>query len=655
MRVLLVVPTQNYAFFYPSFLSITDFPTGVAYLASALKAAGHEVAGLNANNDANHPSAREMVRAKLQASLARHRPQLIGLSGLCGDFEFIRDAMAAIRAFAPGVPIVCGGGLVNNDAEYIFTTLRPEFCVVGEGEEVLVQLVAALESGQRQFEGIPNLGYWQDGSAVFTPRDYQYPDVDSRPFPDYSPFDVEDMLERFSFGARTAYRYSQPYPRPWSILTARSCPFRCSFCVHHRGARYRQRAMARVIEEIRARHKEYRFNLLIILDELFANNKKRFEEFCQAVKAMREQEGIAFDWLFQTHASVRLDANDLTLAKEAGCILFSYGIESASPTVLKSMNKTVSPDQIVEAIRLADKAGVGFGGNFIFGDPAETPETFLESMEFLLNHCLDSHINIGVVCPYPGSRIFDACTERGVIPDRLAFYETLDKHLINMTAMPDDLWGAWISKFCQVMGRLQYVKTVDASRYVKEDHRTDDLPVVRNGICLWSIWASCPHCGRESFYRELLREEHVATGVAYAVVGCLACHKRMRVYVGPPPDGQSVRYRGDRQLGPDEIRQWVLREFVYPCMGRRIIEQADARQKQGETDAAVALMLDSLRAIPPQLECEYALVGYLLQQGRLSEAAMRLQIAADAFPDVEGARADLEQVRGLLAGNRGRE
>lgn len=44
MKILLVIP-------------VPDFPVGFAYIAAALKQAGHRVAGLNPNNDTRFNSA----------------------------------------------------------------------------------------------------------------------------------------------------------------------------------------------------------------------------------------------------------------------------------------------------------------------------------------------------------------------------------------------------------------------------------------------------------------------------------------------------------------------------------------------------------------------------------------------------------------------
>jgi len=116
MRVALVIPTFNYTSIYPSFLAMSDFPTGFAYIAAALKKAGHEVIGLNPNNCPSYSSAREMLHAKIKKMLAEQRPQLIGIGGLCTDYAFIKDAIKIVRTLAPKVPIVCGGGIITHDA-----------------------------------------------------------------------------------------------------------------------------------------------------------------------------------------------------------------------------------------------------------------------------------------------------------------------------------------------------------------------------------------------------------------------------------------------------------------------------------------------------------------------------------------------------------
>lgn len=482
----------------------SDFPSGFAYLASALRNAGHEVFGLNPNNDPNYGSAYEMLYARICHSLKESQPELIGLGGLCTDFKFLKDAMQIIRTLAPSVPIVMGGGIINNDAEFVFRTLQPDFCIIGEGEEVLVQLVKILESDKQDYEQIANLGYWQEGTPKFTRQNFDYIDIDKRSFPDYEPFGIDEMLDEYSFAARFLYRYTRANPRPMTIVTARGCPFNCTFCVHQRGPKYRARSVGNIMQEIAFLYERYHFNILVILDELFAVNKSRMREFCTALINARETLKWDFEWFFQSHASASLGREELQMAKETGCSFFSYGLESASSKVLASMNKKTKLSQIVEAIENANATKIGFGGNFIFGDVAETPETISETMDFFLHYCLDLHVYLTTVRPYPGSKLFDMCMERGVIRKKLEFYEHIDEGIPNMTSMPDALWLPWAEQASILGNSFPWAKSANAFRYSQELETANNSMLLNSGKLIWRIWVKCPHCNQEVYYREPL-------------------------------------------------------------------------------------------------------------------------------------------------------
>lgn len=502
MKVLLAIPTVNYATLYPSFLSISDFPTGFAYIASALKSAGHEVVGLNPNNDPHHGSAREMLADKLLKALTTSAPDLIGLGGLCTDFIFLKDCIALIRTISPRTPIVLGGRIVTHDTEYVFQKLRPDYCIVGEGEEVICRLAGMLEQGRATFQDIDNLGYWDNGLPRFTRRNYTYPDLDSRPFPDYEPFGIRDMMDNYSSATRWFYRYPRLLTRTISIVTARGCPFSCTFCIHDKHRGYRARSIENIVKELVHLHEKYNFNVLILLDELFAVNKQRVHEFVNAVMEGKKKYGWDFNWLFQTHASASLDGETLAAAKQAGCYMFSYGLESASPTVLASMNKKTKHGQIIEAIRLADQAQIGFGGNFIFGDVAETTRTIGETLDFFSAHCTSNHIFFGCIQPYPGSKLFDHCMEKGIIKDKDAYYESGCAIVQNMTSLSDYVWYPWMHEMLVLGSQAGWTRPATASDVTVED--TQDIIAQYYRQKMVSFKIICPHCGQGSSYRDLL-------------------------------------------------------------------------------------------------------------------------------------------------------
>lgn len=507
MKVLLIVPTYQYKHHYPSFMPFMLFPTGLAYLASYLKSTGHTVVGFNPNNIVGYSSASSMLEDQLTKSINSSKPDLIGIGGLCTDYSFIRDSIDIVRRLNPSIPIVLGGGIVTNDAQFITKTLKPDFSILGEGEEILSILVSRLESGSTDYSDIPNLVYWKDSRLVYTLQDYTYPNLDSRPFPDYEPFGVSKMMGEYTNTLAWWYRYTRPYPRTWTLITARSCPFSCTFCVHSRGPKYRSRSISTVIEEIAYSYTKYNFNILVILDELFAVNKARMLEFCSALENAKKLYGWNFDWIFSTHASSNLDRETLQLAKSTGCSGFGYGVESASPRVLSSMNKKTTPSQITKAIELANATGLTFSGNLIFGDPAETEETVLESLKFMTTNCRSVNIMLASLRPYPGSRIYDYCLEKGIIKDKLEFYEHIDENpwnmLHNMTSVPSKRWLPLLDTIVTYGQLSPWTKESVASSFSEDD--TEDSALTKyTGKKMYKVVSSCPYCGQTMYHRELL-------------------------------------------------------------------------------------------------------------------------------------------------------
>ena len=495
MRTLLVVPTFQYGSTFPTPLAITNFPVGLAYLASSLRAAGHEVFGLNPNNNASYSSAREMLRKELARSIVEFQPELIGLGGICTEYRFLRDTIRFCRTLAPDIPIVLGGGIVTHDCTFAIDDLRPDYCIAGEGEEPLVRLAGMLEAGDKCFESIPNLGYRQNGRSIFTERKFSYPDIDTRPFPDYEPFGIGDMMENLRYAAFYLFRYTRPDPRPMTIITARGCPFNCTFCVHTGGPGYRARSIGNIMQELEQLYDRYHFNILAVVDELFAVKRSRLQEFCEAVIQRRNTLGWDFDWSFQTHASASLELEDIKMAKAAGCYFFSYGLESASPNVLASMKKKTRPSQYVEAIQHAHEAQVGFGGNFIFGDVAETTDSVTETITFMNRHLRDDHVNLGLVLPFPGSKLFDDCIARGIIHDKGEFYAHDVGGIFNMTAMPDPLWWSLMLGIREKNDSLGWVRETIADAWSPETETAFSPVFARSGKTVFRVSARCPHCG----------------------------------------------------------------------------------------------------------------------------------------------------------------
>jgi anaerobic magnesium-protoporphyrin IX monomethyl ester cyclase len=503
MRVLLVPPTFKYKTGYPAALSITDFPTGFGYLAAVLKKAGHTVIGCNPNNIVGYPSAPMMLADVLSRSIVSNKPDYVCLGGLSIDYKFFSDAITLIRNVGPKVKIILGGRAATNDAEGLMELLHPDYLVVGEGENAILDIVE-----DRVEKGIVK------GKHV--------EDLDSVPFPDYEPFGIQDMMDNYSMTTRLLYRYTRPYPRPFVIVASRSCPFSCTFCIHgHRDIPYRARSIKNIIAEIKDTYEKYKFNVLTIDDELFAVNKERMVEFCNAVLEGKEKYGWDFDWMFQTHASSKLDIETLKLAKKAGCFLFSYGLESASPVVLKSMNKKIEVSQVLEAMELAHESKIGFSANLIFGDIAETQDTWAESLAFWLKYCRQDFVFLANLMPYPGSKLFDDLVSYGAFKDRKFYYEHIDEGAINMSTIPPDVFVELLKTTVGLEKSWLFVALAKNVRIEVEG------VVDRTGETMYKIWATCPYCGEESLYRQPLSTVTLTNFQLGS--GCTKCNRKMKI------------------------------------------------------------------------------------------------------------------------------
>ena len=519
MKVLLIVPVQGYEGKPQTFLSVTDFPVGFAYISASLKQAGHEVIGVNPNNKPQYDTAFHALLHETTKAIKKHNPDLIGIGGLCVQFAFLKDAMTVIRK-ATKSPIVLGGNIVSMDTEYIFNRLKPDYCIIGEGERAMVELANGVER-----HCIKNLGYWEDGKAILPQPDYNYGPIDDLPYPDYEPFDVQEMVDDYSMATRILYRYSRPYPRPFVILSARGCPFSCTFCVHEGGPRYRARSVKAVMDEIKVMHEKYKFNILIFSDELFAANKKRMRAMCEAIIEGKDKYGWDFDWMFQTHANSNLDEDTLRLAKESGCYIFSYGIESASNRVLESMNKKSTIEKVIKGIELAEKVGVGFSGNLLFGDPSENGEDIMASLEFWAEYGQSNQIFLTNLMPYPGSKLFDYCLERKIIESRDAYYDTIGRVIYRMTSTSPEAWMEMMQLIRPLEQMWLFVKSTKGR--LRVDPETN--PILKahfHGGSMWEIAADCPYCGRTSVYREMMVGKRGMVGT-----GCQYCHRRIKILI----------------------------------------------------------------------------------------------------------------------------
>lgn len=108
--------------------------------------------------------------------------------------------------------------------------------LVGEGEITVVELCHAINEGGN-FEEINGIIFKKGNKYIKTKRRVEISDLDSIPFPDYEGFGSAKVLDKFSDLNGVCQKGVV------TMSAGRSCPYKCTFCFHSSGEKYRQRSL----------------------------------------------------------------------------------------------------------------------------------------------------------------------------------------------------------------------------------------------------------------------------------------------------------------------------------------------------------------------------------------------------------------------------
>jgi len=292
----------------------------------------------------------------------------------------------------------------------------------------------------------------------------------------------------------------------------------CSFCFHPLGQKYRQRSLENIMEEIKLVVERYKVNIILFYDEMFSNNPERVFEFCKLFKTYSDT--LPYKLWFQCQNRVDTTTDEMMqVMKASGAFVLSYGLESYSPVILASMKKHTTPEQINATAHLTRKNGLGFQGNFIFGDPAETCETAKVTLDYIRNNrkLLGSSITAFFITPFQGTPLYKRCVKEGKIPDEIAFIKERElnwfKYLDpdNMTALSENEF----SRLKDAVFQLHLVSdtyTTAAGQWYNSPG--DTYTIIK-----------CPSCNAEFGMKNLPRPK----GFTALNIGCRHCHYRFNL------------------------------------------------------------------------------------------------------------------------------
>jgi radical SAM superfamily enzyme YgiQ (UPF0313 family) len=334
-------------------------PLGLAYVAGAARRAGHAVTVLDLC------FARDSGEA-IAAAVAAARPELIGVSVRNVDnltypasvsyVSEMRDAVAALRR-ASRAPIVAGGAGFSIFPHRLLALLEADLGVLGEGEEAFCRVAAAVEAGQPMPE-LPNVV--RRGGAGNGLRGHSA----GRAGLAVPARDLLDNLAYLTLGGMA------------NLQTKRGCPFRCAYCTypHIDGPSLRLRSAGEVADELGAMREDLGLDEVFFVDDIFNWPPDHAMEVCEAILARR----LSVRWTcFGTPLGMTPEL--ARTMRRAGCRGVEFGVDTASPAVLRALHKPFEVDQIRAAAQACAAAGLPAAYYLVFGGPGETAQTVGET------------------------------------------------------------------------------------------------------------------------------------------------------------------------------------------------------------------------------------------------------------------------------------
>jgi radical SAM superfamily enzyme YgiQ (UPF0313 family) len=345
-------------------------PLGALCVAAAAKAAGHEVKFLDLGMEPAPQSA-------LQQALETDAFQAVafGIRNLDNCWAFaprsyfndVQELAGIVRQHFKG-PLILGGSGFSVAPHGWMRRLEFDYGVIGEGERTFPELLSRLEAGRppEGIEGVVTGRKKNDSPAVLPARPVER--LAELPLPAHDLCGYRGYVKRGGFV---------------SVQTKRGCPFKCSYCIYPQleGRRYRLRPPELVAEEIETIASRSKLREFFFVDSVFNDPRKHALAICAELSRRK----LPIRWNAFCNP-VGFDAELARAMAQAGCSGVEFGLDVATPKMLKALDKPFGQEEIRIALQAARDARLPVAIYLLFGGPGETWAD-VEDTQAFLNGC----------------------------------------------------------------------------------------------------------------------------------------------------------------------------------------------------------------------------------------------------------------------------
>ena len=342
-------------------------PLGLLYVAAALEQEGHVVGIIDLN-------AERLKDTDVQRSVKN--ADIVGITGMVTEFAEVVRLVDLVKNANKNTRVIMGGPLATTFHRELLEASEADFVVIGEGERTAVNLISAIGNGGG-FSDIKGIAYRNSDEIIVAEPMEPIADLDTISFPARHLVNMNRLSQNHfkNFGLKMK---GFGDIKSTNLISSRGCPYSCTFCFKDMwGTKWRARSAKNIIEEMDLLYNEYGINGFVFNDDTFVLDKKRVFELCELIK----DKGLDVVWYCNGRANL-MQEDMLKAMYDAGCRGIAYGIESGNQQILDSMKKSITLDQVRNAVRWTKEAGIHVSGYFMIGMLDETKETIRETIAF---------------------------------------------------------------------------------------------------------------------------------------------------------------------------------------------------------------------------------------------------------------------------------